>query len=82
MKINDKVVCVDDEHWLISQGVFYHHPIKGKVYTITAIERFGSVLAYSLVGFHPDDYYRACRFRPLISHPEHGKLANCSIEQL
>lgn len=63
MQPGQKVVCIDDQGWLI--GTLDSYPKKGEVCVIRDLEHFGGVLAYSLIGFYPDNYYRAFRFRPL-----------------
>jgi len=66
MTPNAKVLCIDDSGWLIPDPGYEHlAPRKGQVYVVMAVELFGSVLAISLVGGNPDDFYRACRFRLL-----------------
>lgn len=66
MNAGQRVVCIDDEGWLVP-GPGYEHlaPKKGRVYTIRTYERFGGVGAISLMEGDQDDFYRACRFKPL-----------------
>lgn len=68
MKAGDKVICIDDTGWLIpkSRGP---SPVKGQIYVIQEYEYFGGCAAVSLVGFHEDDFYRACRFQPIKEAP-------------
>ena len=66
MKSGDKVVCIDDEYWLLpDEGG--PAPIKGGIYCVRDTCKFGPCLGVSLVGFHPDDYFRANRFRPVVN---------------
>lgn len=66
MKVGDKVVCIDAEGWLEPSWPG-PAPEKGGVYVIRDALHFGTVLAFSLVGFSEDGFYRACRFRPAAS---------------
>lgn len=66
MRAGDKVVCVDDEGWLVPDPGFEHlSPKNGIVYVIRECAIMGGVAAVSLVGGNADHFYRACRFRPL-----------------
>lgn len=67
MKSGDKVVCIDDEGWLVPDPGYEHlAPKKGNTYVVKEYHSFGGVGAISLVGGNRDDFYRACRFRPLL----------------
>lgn len=79
MKPGDKVVCVDDQGWLIPKPGYEHlAPKKGLVYVIRSYEKFGCVGAVSLIGGNPDDFYRACRFVPLADKKDELRLADVS----
>lgn len=67
MNPGQNVICIDDTGWLVPDPGYEHlAPKKGNLYVVKAYERFGSVGAISLVGGNDDDFYRACRFRPLV----------------
>jgi hypothetical protein len=67
MKPGDKVVCVDDEGWLVPDPGYEHlAPKKGNTYVVREYLAFGGVGAISLIGGNRDDFYRACRFCPLL----------------
>ena len=64
-----KLLCIDDTGWLIPKPGFEHlSPKKGSIYTLREYTRIGGVGAVSLMEWNPDDFYRACRFRP-VSRP-------------
>jgi len=64
MRSGDRVICIDDTGWLIPDPGFEHlQPKVGKIYTIREYHRFGSVGAISLSESHPENFYRACRFK-------------------
>jgi len=64
-----KLLCIDDTGWLIPKPGFEHlSPKKGIIYTLREYTRIGGVGAVSLMEGHEDDFYRACRFRP-VSRP-------------
>lgn len=71
MKTGDKVVCVDDQGWLERPDYPHLTPKKDEVYTVKELDRFGAILAISLVGGNDDDFYRASRFRLVseVGHP-------------
>lgn len=68
MKTGEKIVCVDDQGWLIPNHPG-PNPVKGGVYQIRELIYVGSCLAVSLEDFHPDDFFRASRFVPLQTTP-------------
>ncbi len=60
-----KLLCIDDQGWLIPKPGFEHlAPKAGQTYTLREYTKFGGIGALSLMEGHPDDFYRACRFRP------------------
>lgn len=65
MKPGDKVVCTDDEGWLLELKT--PSPRKGGIYVIREFSREFGVAAVSLVSFDPDFFYRACRFKPVLA---------------
>lgn len=66
MKASDKVECIDGEGWLISEPRHKHFtPRKGEIYVIREYTTEFGVGAISLMEGNQDDFYRACRFRPV-----------------
>ena len=62
----DRVICIDDTGWLIPDPGFDHlSPKKGETYIVREYQRLGGVGAISLMEGHPDNFYRACRFRKI-----------------
>jgi hypothetical protein len=62
----DRLECIDDTGWLIPDPGFEHlSPRMGEIYTLREYTIAGGVGAVTLMEGHPDNAYRACRFRPV-----------------